>query len=88
MPFSPHAAPDDYFVCALSDANLGRYGITSATLGRVLRADDKVKTSVLFISREGEAERVAKQLPGKAFVARETKDVPQIVSDVLTTMVG
>ena len=40
---------DDYFVIALSDANLSRYGITPEILGRALKRDEKVKAAVIFI---------------------------------------
>ncbi|WFD33517.1 hypothetical protein MCUN1_000330 [Malassezia cuniculi] len=77
---------DDYFVIALSDANLARYNITSDDLGRVLRADERVKTAVIFIDKGPEAVHAAHDLPGRAFVAQETKDIPRILSDILTSM--
>ena len=78
---------DDYFVIALSDANLARYNISADDLGRVLRTDERVKTAVVFIDKGPEAARAARLLPGRAFVADDTKDIPRILSDILTTMV-
>lgn len=77
---------DDYFVIALSDANLARYSISADDLGRVLRADDRVKTAVIFIDKGPEAVKAAHALPGRAFVADDTKDIPRILSDILTSM--
>ncbi len=37
---------DDHFVIALSDANLGRYGITSKVLTKALGKNEKVKSAV------------------------------------------
>ncbi|PWN52041.1 hypothetical protein IE53DRAFT_367543 [Violaceomyces palustris] len=78
---------DDYFVIALSDANLSRYGITSKSLGRVLSSDDKVKAAVIFIDKGNDAIRASRDLPGKAFVAPSTKDVPRILNDIMRTLV-
>ena len=78
---------DDYFVIALSDANLSRYGITPEILGRALKRDEKVKAAVIFIDRGGvEAGSVARALPGRAFVAEDTKDIPRVLSDILTSL--
>ncbi|SPO39671.1 uncharacterized protein PSFLO_05152 [Pseudozyma flocculosa] len=76
---------DDHFVIAISDANLARYGINPHTLSRTLGTDETVKTAVLFIDKGNEAVYTAKQLPGKAFVAREMKDIPRILSTILTS---
>ena len=100
---------DDYFVIAMSDANLGRYGITAKVLTAALRKSEKVKSAVssvlsafsskddltvflfqiIFIDRGGnEAGHVARQMPGKAYVAAEMAAIPQTLSNILTTMVG
>ncbi|KAE8225463.1 hypothetical protein CF326_g7861 [Tilletia indica] len=42
---------DDYSVCALSDANLSRYGIGAASLGQALRTNAKVKTAIIFLDK-------------------------------------
>lgn len=78
---------DDYFVVALSDANLSRYGITAEHLGAALKRDDKVKAAVIFIDKGGaEAGNIAQALPGRAFVAQDTKEIPRILSDILTSL--
>ncbi|WFD02167.1 hypothetical protein MOBT1_000848 [Malassezia obtusa] len=79
---------DDYFVVALSDANLARYSISPEELGRALKRDDKVKSAVIFIDKGPEAQQAAQQLRGRAFVAPETRDIPRILSDILTSMVA
>ncbi|EST08393.1 ATPase, dynein-related, AAA domain protein [Kalmanozyma brasiliensis GHG001] len=84
----PHQSPmDDYFVIVLSDANLSRYGITHQRLAQLLRLDAQVKTSLIFIDKGNEALHLAKQLPTQTHVARETKDIPRILSNILTSVV-
>ncbi|SNX86583.1 uncharacterized protein MEPE_05292 [Melanopsichium pennsylvanicum] len=79
------SAMDDYFVIVLSDANLSRYGITHQRLATLLRLDSQVKTSLIFIDKGNEALHLAKQLPTQTHVARETKDIPRILSNILTS---
>lgn len=43
---------------------------------------------VIFIDRGQEAQHIARQIPGKAHIARETKDLPQVLSSILTAMVS
>ncbi|WFD31235.1 hypothetical protein MSPP1_002269 [Malassezia sp. CBS 17886] len=81
-------AADDYFVIALSDANLARYFITPEQLGRAMKSDEKVKSAVIFIDRGAEATKAARILPGRAFVAPDTKEIPRILSDILTSMLN
>ena len=84
----PSTSPmDDYFVIVLSDANLSRYGITHQRLAQLLRLDPQVKTSLIFIDKGSEALHLAKQLPTQTHVARETKDIPRILSNILTSVV-
>ncbi|PWY99398.1 hypothetical protein BCV70DRAFT_162599 [Testicularia cyperi] len=78
---------DDYFVIVLSDANLSRYGITHTRLSNTLKVDAKVKTSLIFIDKGNEALHLAKLLPTQTHVARDTKDIPRILSNILTSMV-
>ena len=47
---------------------------------------DSVKTAVIFIDKGPEAVKAAHALPGRAFVADDTKDIPRILSDILTSM--
>ncbi len=84
----PSTSPmDDYFVIVLSDANLSRYGITHHRLAQLLRLDPQVKTSLIFIDKGMEALTLAKQIPTQTHVARETKDIPRILSNILTSVV-
>ncbi|CBQ70003.1 conserved hypothetical protein [Sporisorium reilianum SRZ2] len=84
----PSTSPmDDYFVIVLSDANLSRYGITHQRLAQLLRLDAQVKTSLIFIDKGTEAQYLARQLPTQTHVARETKDIPRILSNILTSVV-
>ncbi|KAK0566796.1 hypothetical protein OC844_000545 [Tilletia horrida] len=77
---------DDYFVCALSDANLGRYGIGAASLGAALRTNPRVKTAIIFLDKGQESQILARQLPGKAFAASDLSKVPQILQDILQSV--
>lgn len=79
---------DDYFVIAISDANLARYHITVDQLGRALKSDDKVKSAIIFIDKGPEAVNAVKALPGRAFIAPDTREIPRILSDILTSMVA
>ncbi|CAO1613724.1 unnamed protein product [Jaminaea pallidilutea] len=80
---------DDIIVLALSDANLGRYGITPQRLERALgRNREKVKAAIIFIGGEQEAARMAKSLPGKAFNCQDLKSLPMMMSEILVNMVG
>ncbi len=84
----PSTSPmDDYFVIVLSDANLSRYGITHQRLAQLLRLDPQVKTSLIFIDKGTEALHLARQIPTQTHVARETKDIPRILSNILTSVV-
>ena len=40
---------DDYFVLVLSDANIGQYNISPASIGKALKSDDKVNAYMIFI---------------------------------------
>ena len=66
---------------------MGRYAITPQVLGSALKRDEKVKAAVIFIDKGGaEAGHIAKALPGRAFVAENTKDIPRVLSDILTSL--
>ena len=77
---------DDYFVIALSDANLTRYGITINSLEKVMKSNEKVKCALICLDRGDEGKELAKRLPGKAFQVREMRALPQVLSSILTTM--
>lgn len=77
---------DDYFVIALSDANLTRYGITINSLEKAMKANEKVKCALICLDRGDEGKELAKRLPGKAYQVREMRALPQVLSSILTTM--
>lgn len=80
---------DARFVIGMSDAHLSRYGITVPILSRALnKGGDKVRSAIIFIDKNGsEAQHFARALPGKAFVCAETKDMPNVLSSILTAFV-
>ncbi|UZJ54566.1 hypothetical protein CBS101457_003886 [Exobasidium rhododendri] len=77
---------DDYFVIALSDANLSRYGITAENLEKAMKTSEKVKVALICLDRGDEGKELARRLPGKAFQVSEMKSLPQVLSSILTTM--
>lgn len=77
---------DDYFVIALSDANLSRYGITVPSLEQAMKSNEKVKCAFVCLDRGDEGKELARQLPGKAYQVREMRALPQVLSSILTTM--
>lgn len=80
---------DSRFVIGMSDAHLSRYGITVPILSRALnKGGEKVRSAIIFIDKSGsEAQHFARALPGKAFVCPETKDMPNVLSSILTAFV-
>lgn len=80
---------DDLLLIALSDANMGRYGITSQKLEQALnKSREKVKGAVIFIGEETEAQRMAKELPDKAYNCQDLETLPILLSEVLMGMIG
>lgn len=77
---------DDYFVIALTDANLARYGYTVKDLDKAMRANDKAKCALICLDRGEEGKELARRLPGRAFQVADMKSLPQVLSSVLTTM--
>lgn len=77
---------DDYFVIALTDANLARYGITIPAIDKAMRANEKVKCALICLDRGEEGKELARRLPGRAFQVSNMKSLPQVLSSVLTTM--
>jgi len=78
---------DDYFVFAVSDANLQRYGILPETLAKVMTRDERVSTYCIFIaSLADEATRVMARLPaGHAFFCHETSTLPSMFRTIFTS---
>ncbi|KAF9412835.1 von Willebrand factor A domain-containing protein 8 [Entomortierella beljakovae] len=80
---------DDYIVVVLSDANIGQYNIKPEDLGRILRSDDRVTSSMIFIgSLSDQADKLKGALGSHAHVCMDTKDLPQIIKSIfLSSMV-
>ncbi|CAD5229391.1 unnamed protein product [Bursaphelenchus okinawaensis] len=78
---------DERFVIALSDANLNRYGIKPEHLARVLELEDNVHCFLILIGSLGPqaAEIKRKMPPGKAFVIKNTSELPQIMKDIFSS---
>ncbi|XP_046853254.1 von Willebrand factor A domain-containing protein 8-like isoform X2 [Xenia sp. Carnegie-2017] len=81
---------DDYYVIIFSDANLQRYGISPTELTKTLFSNTKVNTFIIFIGSLGnEAERLSKKLPhGRSFVCMDTKDIPEILQHIFSTVIS
>jgi hypothetical protein len=75
----------EYFVIVLSDANFHRYRIQPAAVAAAMTADQRVRTYCIFIaSMWNEAQGFTSQLPpGQAFVCLDTKDLPNILKQIL-----
>ncbi|KAI1297032.1 von Willebrand factor A domain-containing protein 8 [Mortierella claussenii] len=80
---------DDYIVVILSDANIGQYNIKPEDLGRILRSDDRVTSSMIFIgSLADQADKLKGALGSHAHVCMDTKDLPQIIKSIfLSSMI-
>lgn len=80
---------DDYFVFVLSDANLGRYGITPQDLKQRILQHDQVKVCVLFVAEPIASEWLVKELPfGQAFACMDVGKLPGIVRDIFAHFSG
>eukprot|EP01060_Flectonema_neradi_P011084 TRINITY_DN1814_c0_g1_i5.p1 TRINITY_DN1814_c0_g1~~TRINITY_DN1814_c0_g1_i5.p1 ORF type:complete len:1845 (+),score=374.06 TRINITY_DN1814_c0_g1_i5:658-6192(+) len=77
---------DQKIIIAFSDANLDRYSITPMSLQDALLAGNHIFSTILFLaSSDGEAERIAQQVPpGHAFTALDMQHVPAIIKSVFT----
>ncbi|KJA23810.1 hypothetical protein HYPSUDRAFT_137004 [Hypholoma sublateritium FD-334 SS-4] len=78
---------DDWFVIAITDANFGRYQISSEDLTRAMKHNPKVNTALICIGEGAEASWVTKSLPGRAFRVANTGDIPNVLRSILSTMV-
>lgn len=65
-----HKAGDEYYVFVVSDADLGRYGISPSSWNKILMQDKRVNAYVILISSNtDEAETIKSGLtPGHGFV--------------------
>lgn len=74
---------DDYLVFAVSDANLGGYGITPEMLRRSLTSDTKVTACAIFIAERDAADMLSSALPaGRGFVCLDVEKLPNILKEV------
>nr|KAJ3422949.1 WD repeat-containing protein 92 [Polyrhizophydium stewartii] len=79
---------DDYFVLVLSDANLQQYNISPSTIAAALKTDSRVNASMIFIGNlADQADRLAKSLPGHAYVCLDNKDLPKIMKSIFLSVV-
>jgi len=78
---------DERFVFVISDANLARYRIDPADLGRIMLTRSNVRTYVLFVADEGDL-ALAKLPAGRAFVCRDTRRLVGAFKDVFASGVG
>ncbi|XP_017778440.1 PREDICTED: von Willebrand factor A domain-containing protein 8 [Nicrophorus vespilloides] len=78
---------DESIVVVLSDANLARYGISPAKLGKALTAQPDVSAYAVFIGGLGDqAERLTQFLPaGRAFVCTDLSKLPQILKQIFSS---
>ncbi|CAG8614734.1 10142_t:CDS:10 [Funneliformis caledonium] len=74
---------DDYFVVVLSDANIQQYRINPEDISKVLKSDERVTTSIIFIgSLADQAEQLKKYLGNKAHICMDNKDLPKIMKSI------
>ncbi|CAI2169627.1 3146_t:CDS:10 [Funneliformis geosporum] len=74
---------DDYFVVVLSDANIQQYRINPEDISKVLKSDERVTSSIIFIgSLADQAEQLKKYLGNKAHICMDNKDLPQIMKSI------
>jgi von Willebrand factor A domain-containing protein 8 len=77
---------DERLVFLLSDANLGRYGVSPEQLGETLRANPKVKAYAIFIAEPVAAAWLAEQLPlGRGFAVGDVGKLPSVISAIFTS---
>ncbi|CAI4226062.1 unnamed protein product [Auanema sp. JU1783] len=78
---------DEKIVVLVSDANLERYGIRPKHISDIMNKTDEVNSFVIFIGSLGEqAEILQKALPpGKAFVCKNTSELPQIMQNIFAS---
>lgn len=76
---------DDYLVFLLSDANIGRYGISPAALRLALRGDGRSSGYCLFIAEPEAAEWLVRELPlGKAHSILDVASLPQAFKEIFS----
>lgn len=79
---------DEYFVFALSDANLRRYGIRPEQLTEAMLSNPQVNTFAIFLaSFEDEAEKIQSNLPvGRSFVCLDPTILPSLFKQMFSSL--
>jgi hypothetical protein len=78
-------AGDDYFMIAVSDANLERYSISATRIKSILDSDAQVNAYAIFISSGGTSyqREIEKALPQRAFFCSSgTSQLPGIFKKI------
>eukprot|EP00755_Sulcionema_specki_P015420 Sspe_Gene.9679::Locus_3257_Transcript_1_1_Confidence_1.000_Length_5642::g.9679::m.9679 len=75
---------DQYFVFALSDANLQRYGISTRRIAQIVNSDPRVHMYCVFIASFGmQANAIVRDLPpGHGHVCLQSSDLPAILKKI------
>jgi hypothetical protein len=80
---------DERLVFLLSDANLGRYDVTPAQLGEVLRSSRHVKAYAVFVAEPLAAKWLTEQLPfGQGFAVQDVSKLPSVMKEIFTHAAG
>ena len=74
-------------VIVITDANFGRYRISSEEVSRTMRKSPYVNAHMVMIAGlRDEAEEFARELPiGKAHICKASSDLPSILRQILTS---
>jgi len=76
---------DDRLVFLVSDANLGRYGVTPDQLAMEMQRDPTVSAYAIFIAEANAAEALAEGLPfGHSFVCLDVPQLPTTFKEIFT----
>ncbi|KAI0089424.1 AAA domain-containing protein [Irpex rosettiformis] len=78
---------DEWFVIAITDANFGRYNISSDLLKNAMSLQPKVKTALICIGEGAEASWIPRRLPGSGFRVSNTAEIPAVFRSILSSMV-
>lgn len=74
---------DARIVILVSDANLGRYGVTAEALAEALGSDKDVDAHIVFIAEPLAAAAIAERLPGKAHLCMDVSTLPSVIKEIL-----
>ena len=76
---------DDYLVFLMSDANIGRYGISPAAINLALKGDGRSSGYCLFLAEPEAAAWLVKELPmGKAHAILDLENLPQAFKEIFS----